>query len=114
MRSCFGSSTLGIEDRESSQHFTLGSAVDARFGKGNISGSTAILFSENGDVASMNPMATQKEGVREFWNADPCGARYLEGKDDFEAHARSRYALEPYIADFAQFQKASFMCARQQ
>jgi SAM-dependent methyltransferase len=54
----------------------------------------------------MNPTATQKEEVREFWNADPCGTRYLEGKEDFDAHARARYALEPYIADFAQFQSA--------
>lgn len=54
----------------------------------------------------MNPIAPQKEEVREFWNADPCGMRYLEGKEDFEAHARARYALEPYIFDFAQFQRA--------
>jgi len=39
-----------------------------------------------------------KDEVRHFWNAEPCGSRYLEGADDleaFEAHARSRYALEP-------------------
>lgn len=47
-----------------------------------------------------------KDEVREFWNADPCGTRYLEGKEDFDAHARARYALEPYIFDFAQFQSA--------
>ena len=47
-----------------------------------------------------------KEEVRQFWNADPCGTRYLEGKDDFDAHARARYALEPHIFDFAQFQSA--------
>jgi len=51
-------------------------------------------------------MATQKEQVREFWNADPCGTRYLEGKEDFDAHARARYALEPCIFDFAQFSSA--------
>ena len=45
----------------------------------------------------------QKEEVREFWNADPCGTRYLQGKEDFDAHARARYAGEPYIFDFAQF-----------
>jgi SAM-dependent methyltransferase len=55
----------------------------------------------------MNLIATQKkEDVREFWNADPCGTRYLEGKEDFDAHARARYALEPYIFDFAQFRTA--------
>jgi SAM-dependent methyltransferase len=54
----------------------------------------------------MNPIARQKEEVQEFWNADPCGTRYLEGKEDFEAHAHARYALEPYIFDFAKFQSA--------
>jgi ubiquinone/menaquinone biosynthesis C-methylase UbiE len=44
-----------------------------------------------------------KSAVREFWNADPCGARYLEGADEFDTHARARYALEPYIPEFAQF-----------
>jgi len=39
-----------------------------------------------------------KNEVRDFWNAEPCGSRYLEGAEDFEAfdaHARSRYAPEP-------------------
>jgi SAM-dependent methyltransferase len=55
------------------------------------------------DVIHDSPNNAQKNDVREFWNADPCGTRYLEGKDDFEAHARARYALEPYIFDFANF-----------
>ena len=54
----------------------------------------------------MNLITDQKEEVRKFWNTDPCGARYLEGREDFEAHARTRYELEPYIADFARFQSA--------
>ena len=54
----------------------------------------------------MYPTTAQKEEVREFWNADPCGTRYLEGKEDFDAHARARYVLEPYIFDFARFQSA--------
>jgi SAM-dependent methyltransferase len=54
----------------------------------------------------MNLAAAKKEAVQEFWNADPCGTRYLEAKDDFEAHARARYSLEPHIFDFAQFRKA--------
>jgi SAM-dependent methyltransferase len=54
----------------------------------------------------MSLTTVRKEEVRDFWNADPCGTRYLEGKEDFEAHARARYALEPYIFDFAQFQTA--------
>jgi ubiquinone/menaquinone biosynthesis C-methylase UbiE len=44
-----------------------------------------------------------KNEVQEFWNADPCGTRYLDSEEDFEAHARARYALEPYIPEFAQF-----------
>src|SRR5579863_2420865 len=44
-----------------------------------------------------------KDEVRQFWDADPCGSRYLEQRQDFEAHARLRYALEPHITDFASF-----------
>ena len=55
------------------------------------------------DVVHESPNNAQKNDVREFWNSDPCGTRYLEGKDDFEAHARARYALEPHIFDFANF-----------
>jgi SAM-dependent methyltransferase len=54
----------------------------------------------------MSLLTTPKSEVRDFWNSAPCGTRYLEGKEDFEAHARARYAMEPYIFDFAQFQKA--------
>lgn len=48
-------------------------------------------------------IAEQKKEVRQFWDADPCGTRYLEHRQDFEAHARARYSLEPHIADFAKF-----------
>ncbi len=48
-----------------------------------------------------------KEDVRDFWNADPCGSRYLGDRSDFEAHARSRYQLEPYIHEFAGFAQSS-------
>jgi SAM-dependent methyltransferase len=54
----------------------------------------------------MAPLTAQKDQVRNFWNSDPCGTRYLEGKEDFDTHARTRYSLEPYIFDFAQFQSA--------
>jgi len=54
----------------------------------------------------MDMTAAHKEEVRQFWNADPCGARYLAGKEDFDAHARARYALETHIASFASFQDA--------
>jgi len=44
-----------------------------------------------------------KERVREFWNQEPCGTRYLEGNDQFAAQATARYTLEPFIPDFAGF-----------
>jgi ubiquinone/menaquinone biosynthesis C-methylase UbiE len=44
-----------------------------------------------------------KDGVREFWNTEPCGSRYLGDHADFEAHAQARYRLEPYIHEFAGF-----------
>jgi ubiquinone/menaquinone biosynthesis C-methylase UbiE len=47
-----------------------------------------------------------KADVREFWNTDPCGTRYLQGGSAFDAHAEARYRLEPYIPDFAQFASA--------
>jgi SAM-dependent methyltransferase len=55
---------------------------------------------------SIAAQAANKDAVREFWNADPCGSRYLEGAGNFEAHARARYSLEPYIFDFAGFAKS--------
>jgi ubiquinone/menaquinone biosynthesis C-methylase UbiE len=48
-----------------------------------------------------------KEEVRDFWNADPCGSRYLGDRADFEAHARARYRLEPYIHEFAGFAQSA-------
>jgi ubiquinone/menaquinone biosynthesis C-methylase UbiE len=47
-----------------------------------------------------------KARVQSFWDADPCGSRYLERVEDFETHARIRYALEPYISQFAGFSAA--------
>ena len=50
-----------------------------------------------------------KDEVCEFWNSEPCGSRYLDGTSElqaFEAHARSRYALEPHIPRFAKFSSA--------
>jgi ubiquinone/menaquinone biosynthesis C-methylase UbiE len=54
-------------------------------------------------MANPHPIADLKEEVREFWNAEPCGSRYLGELADFEAHSRARYELEPYIPEFAQF-----------
>ena len=56
--------------------------------------------------SEMAPLIAQKDDVREFWNSDPCGTRYLDGKEDFAAHAHSRYSLEPHIFDFARFQSS--------
>src|SRR5213593_961216 len=50
-----------------------------------------------------------KDEVQDFWNAEPCGSRYLEAAEDFEAfeaHLRSRYALELHIPQFAKFSSA--------
>ena len=47
--------------------------------------------------------AALKNEVQDFWNAEPCGSRYLGEREDFEAHARARYTLEPYIPEFAGF-----------
>jgi ubiquinone/menaquinone biosynthesis C-methylase UbiE len=44
-----------------------------------------------------------KNQVAEFWNAEPCGTRYLGDSTEFAAHARARYVLEPYIPGFAGF-----------
>ena len=53
------------------------------------------------------PSAQLKSDVQNFWNAEPCGSRYLGAREDFEAHARARYELEPYIRAFAGFEQAS-------
>lgn len=49
--------------------------------------------------------AAEKNSVRQFWDAEPCGTRYLDASG-FEAHARARYSLEPYIFEFADFREA--------
>jgi ubiquinone/menaquinone biosynthesis C-methylase UbiE len=54
-------------------------------------------------MANPHPIDDLKDEVRNFWDADPCGSRYLGELADFEAHARARYELEPYIPEFAQF-----------
>ena len=48
-----------------------------------------------------------KDEVGQFWDSDPCGTRYLEGENEFEAHARARNDLEPHIPEFAQFASAA-------
>ena len=49
-----------------------------------------------------------KTEVRDFWNDKSCGEVYGEGQTGdayYEAHARARYQLEPYIPDFAGFEQ---------
>lgn len=50
--------------------------------------------------------AALKEAVRDFWEKAACGEVYARGdslREQLEAQARTRYALEPYIFDFARF-----------
>lgn len=45
--------------------------------------------------------------VRDFWQARACGEVYAEGdslRARLDAHARARYALEPYLRPFARFE----------
>jgi SAM-dependent methyltransferase len=51
--------------------------------------------------------AELKTEVQNFWNSEPCGSRYMGGREDFEAHARARYELEPYIHEFAGFEHSA-------
>ena len=55
-----------------------------------------------------NSVATSalKDEVRDFWDAEPCGTRYLESPGSYAAHATTRYSLEPHIPNFAQFASA--------
>lgn len=51
--------------------------------------------------------AELKGEVQKFWDREPCGSRYLGASDDFDAHVRARYELEPYIREFAGFERAA-------
>jgi ubiquinone/menaquinone biosynthesis C-methylase UbiE len=51
----------------------------------------------------------EKRQVHDFWNQASCGEDlYLAGGDcaAYEAQAETRYRLEPYIREFAQFEHA--------
>ena len=51
-------------------------------------------------------MNQDKQQVHDFWNRASCGEDlYLTNQDrtDYQAQAEARYALEPYIPDFADF-----------
>jgi SAM-dependent methyltransferase len=50
--------------------------------------------------------AELKRQVRDFWQAAACGEVYARGdslRERLDAQARTRYALEPYLAGFARF-----------
>lgn len=54
-------------------------------------------------------MNNGKQDVHDFWNEASCGgALYLSDSDQagYTAQASARYALEPYILNFAGFKKA--------
>lgn len=45
--------------------------------------------------------------VHDFWNENSCGEIYAKGRDQAEKYAtetKTRYLLEPYIKDFAEFE----------
>jgi SAM-dependent methyltransferase len=49
---------------------------------------------------------TDKQRVRDFWEQAPCGEVYAQGgspRERFEAQARTRHQLEPYLPAFARF-----------
>lgn len=53
-------------------------------------------------------MEHSKDFVRSFWEEASCGEKlYLQGpaKEDFLRQAETRYRLEPFIPNFAQFEK---------
>ena len=53
----------------------------------------------------MTDLLEQKIRVRDFWEDASCGEVYADGEaqDYYAAHRQARYALEPYLPDFAQF-----------
>ncbi len=55
-------------------------------------------------------MSDDKQAVQDYWNVASCGeALYLSNIDNvgYEAQAKKRYELEPYIESFAQFAGAN-------
>jgi len=54
-------------------------------------------------MATAHATGKLKSQVQAFWNANPCGSRYLGEYEAFDSHARARYALEPHIHEFADF-----------
>jgi hypothetical protein len=56
---------------------------------------------------SANPSLKAEVGA--FWERGSCGEVYADGtteRDRYEAQARARYEMEPFIFPFAKFQEA--------
>jgi SAM-dependent methyltransferase len=54
----------------------------------------------------VNKQTESKSKVKDFWNEASCGEVYASGsseKEYYESHRNNRYALEPYLLDFAKF-----------
>jgi SAM-dependent methyltransferase len=64
------------------------------------------------DMSTDSPPAAEqvKNGVREFWDVRPCGAKHAQAAEGtpefFAAVERTRYQLEPFIEDYARFRDA--------
>lgn len=59
------------------------------------------------------PPPDLKDAVRAHWQAQPCGTRDLPTGDRrrfFDELERERYRLEPYIRDFARFERGRGQC----
>ena len=59
-----------------------------------------------GEGQQMVMLGTEKRSVRDFWEQAPCSETYVVGDDEraqFEAEAKTRYALEPHLKSFARF-----------
>jgi hypothetical protein len=59
-------------------------------------------------VESSDPGAL-KQAIKEYWEAEPCGTRDIPTEDRrafFDRIERERYEWEPYIPEYAQFERA--------
>lgn len=57
-------------------------------------------------AATPSNIERAKQEVADFWNSEPCGARYLGGSSEFAKQAQARYELEPNIPEFARFSQS--------
>lgn len=61
-------------------------------------------------MAETEQMTSPKQRVHDFWNAQSCGEVYAVGqtlRDQYEAQRAARYALEPYLPQFARFHEGA-------